>query len=64
MSDKEMLKLFKRMAIVGNILFVLWLVFNGIDEGFQASPLQKLSYLTLITLLLVNAWLLAKNSRD
>lgn len=45
-------------AIAGNILFVLWILYNGINEGFQGTTIEKISYVTLIGLLTVNAFLL------
>lgn len=45
-------------AIAGDVLFVAWLLFNGMDEGWNASPVQLASYLVLIALLALNAVLL------
>ena len=28
---------FKYLAIAGNVLFILWVTYNGIDEGFQGT---------------------------
>jgi hypothetical protein len=50
-------------AIAGNILFVLWILFNGINEGFQGTRIEKLSYLALMGLLTVNAFLLIRHHR-
>ena len=30
-------------AVAGNGLFILWMLYNGIDEGWQATPYQMLS---------------------
>ena len=46
-------------AIAGDVVFVLWIVRNGIDEGFSATPVQAVSYVGLIVLLALNAVLLA-----
>jgi len=46
-------------AIAGDVVFVLWIVRNGISEGFSAPPVQMASYLGLVVLLGLNAALLA-----
>jgi len=46
------------IAITGNILFVLWILRNGINEGFRGTPLEVVSYISLMILLLLNAFLL------
>jgi SNF family Na+-dependent transporter len=51
-------------AIAGNILFTLWILYNGINEGFQGTTIEKLSYVTLMGLLVVNAFLLIRNRRQ
>lgn len=52
------------LAIAGNILFVLWILYNGINESFQGTIIEKVSYVTLMGLLAVNAFLLIRNSRQ
>ncbi len=48
----------KVLAVAGNGLFILWMLYNGIDEGFRASAYQLASYLGLTLLLLLNSVLL------
>jgi hypothetical protein len=50
-------------AIAGNILFVLWILYNGINENFQGTTIEKISYITLMGLLAVNAFLLIRKTR-
>lgn len=50
-------------AIIGNILFVIWILFNGINEGFQGTLIEKISYIALMILLSVNAILLFSKSK-
>jgi hypothetical protein len=47
-------KMIKRIAIFGNLMFILWITYNGIDEGFRGTIHQKISYIGLITLLALN----------
>jgi hypothetical protein len=57
--DKNLLfNLFRAAAIFGNVLFILWLTYNGIDEGFRATPYQLVSYIGLFLLLSLNIVLL------
>lgn len=51
-------------AIAGNILFVLWILYNGISESFQGTTIEKISYISLMGLLTVNAFLLISNRRQ
>lgn len=52
------------LIIAANILFVLWIVFNGIDSGFQGTIFEKLSFISLIVLLLLNSYILVKKKSD
>ncbi len=46
------------LAIAGDILFIFWITYNGIDEGFAGTLPEKVSSICLVALLLVNAWFL------
>lgn len=48
----------KYLAVAGNALFILWLLYNGIDEGFRASTYELMSYIGLTGLLILNSVLL------
>lgn len=50
-------------AIGGNILFVIWILYNGINESFKGTTIEKISYITLMGLLAVNAFLLIRKTR-
>jgi hypothetical protein len=52
--------MFKYVAILGNVLFIAWIWWNGIDEGFKATPLQLVSYLSLTALLILNIYFLTR----
>jgi hypothetical protein len=45
-------------AITGNVLYVLWIVRNGINEGFRGRPAEIVALAGLLVLLILNAALL------
>ena len=47
-------------AIAGNVVFVLWILFNGINEGFKGTMVEKVSFISLMGLLVVNTFLLIR----
>ena len=52
-------KYLRLVAIIGNAIFVLWILYNGIEEGSQGTTIyQIVSYISLIFLLILNAFLL------
>jgi hypothetical protein len=51
-------------AVAGNILFVLWILYNGINESFQGTTIEKISYIALMGLLAVNAFLLIRKTKN
>ncbi len=51
----------KWAAISGSALFVLWIVYNGIDSGFRPTPVELVSYLGLIAVLLLNIVVLSRS---
>jgi hypothetical protein len=59
-EETSFAELLKWAAIIGNILFVLWILFNGINEGFQGTVIEKISYIGLMGLLTINSFLLIR----
>ena len=52
----------RALAIAGNVLFVLWILYNGIDEGFKVTSIsQMLLYIGMMIVLSLNAALLSKD---
>lgn len=49
------------LAIAGNLLFILWILYNAAKEGFQGTLPEKVSALTLIALLATNTFLLLRS---
>lgn len=58
MQNKELISFLKYLAFAGNIFFILWILYNGINEGFQGTLLEKISYTVLMGLLAINSILL------
>ena len=55
---KDWSNLLRKLTLIGNVIFVLWITYNDIDEGFKGTTVQKFSYLGLIVLLVLNSILL------
>jgi hypothetical protein len=51
-------KWFTYAAIGGDIIFILWVVRNGIDSGFRGTGPEVASFIGLVVLLTLNAVLL------
>ncbi len=54
-----MKQIIRYAAIAGNTLFFLWILYNGVNEGFNARPLEKFVLTSLLLLLVLNIGLLA-----
>ena len=54
---------FKYLAIAGNVLFILWVTYNGIDEGFSGTRVQIASYVGLMLLLVLNTVLILRKGK-
>lgn len=63
MEPTDQYRLLRYLAIAGNVLFVLWMTWNGIDEGFRATRMQAASYIGLTLLLFLNTYLLFRRSK-
>lgn len=58
MKKNNLVLLLKQAAIAGNILFILWVSYNAIKEGFSGTLPEKVSGAGLVGLLIVNCFLL------
>jgi hypothetical protein len=47
-------------ALAGNILFMLWISYNGIHEHFRGTVYEKISYIGLMGLLAINCFLILR----
>lgn len=54
----------KKLLIAGNIVFVLWVTYNGINEEFAGTLVQKFSYIALMTLFLGNIYILSRKGNN
>jgi hypothetical protein len=63
MKNIDLFNLFKYLAIAGNVLFILWVTYNGIDEGFHGTIFQKTSYVGLMLLLALNTVLILRKEK-
>ena len=57
-QNSQIFRLLRFCAIAANIIFVLWILSNGINEGFRGTPIEIVSYIGLMILLLLNSFLL------
>ena len=64
MNNTKFISFLRYAAIGGNILFILWISFNAMDEGFSGTLIEKLSYFALVGLLLTNIVLLLIKQRS
>lgn len=49
---------FRGLTLTGNILFVLWMLLNGMNEGWRATSVELASYIGFTLLLMLNSVLL------
>jgi len=63
MENSKIYKLLRYIAIAGNISFILWILRNGINEEFSGTIVQKVSYVALLILLVLNIVLIYRHQR-
>ena len=51
----------RKLAIAGNLLFILWVAFNAMDSGFSGTNPEIASFIGLILLMSLNIVLLYDN---
>ena len=61
MPNKQLISFLRYIAGVGNALFLLWILFNGIMAGFKAPLSEKISYIAVMALLAINSIILLNN---
>jgi len=58
MHDRQVILFLKYAVIAGNIFFILWILYNGINEGFKGTVYEIVSYIGLVLLLAINSIML------
>lgn len=61
---KEIKSALTLLAIIGNILFILWILYNGMNEEFAATRMEKIRYLGMVVILAINVILLGTHKRQ
>ena len=52
-------RIFRYIALFGNVIYVLWILYNGINEGYKnIFSVQTIVLIGLIFLLTINFFLL------
>jgi hypothetical protein len=54
----------RAILIAGNLLYVLWIVYNAIDAGFSARPVEVAASCGLLVLLFMNSIFLLRKTDD
>jgi len=57
MQKKNPQLLMRFVAVFGNLLFILWIIYNAIHEGLRGTLSEIVSCLFLICLLALNSYL-------
>ena len=60
MSKQLLLNVLRKAALAGDMLFVLWILFNAMDSGFKGTRIEILASIILIFLLILNGYFLVK----
>ncbi len=64
-TQSKMYNILKYVAIIGNVIYILWIIYNGIDEGFQyIGSVQTIALTGMIFLLILNVVLLNKKNLE
>ncbi len=58
MITKKLVHQLNYLVVAGNVIFVLWILYNGLNEGFQGTLVEIVSSSGLIGLLTINSILL------
>jgi hypothetical protein len=57
-KNNKIYNVLRYIAITGNILYFLWILYNGISEGFaDIATVENISLIGLMVLLLFNIFL-------
>jgi hypothetical protein len=63
MDKDNFYKFLRRAAVFGNALYILWILYNAVDEGFKSIRTLQAAVLSgLILLLLLNIIIISSKS--
>jgi hypothetical protein len=54
----------KYLALAGNVLYILWILYNAFDSGFQERPVQAIALTGLMALLILNILLISRSNKN
>ena len=57
MQKKTSALLMRFVAVFGNLLFILWIIYNAVHEGLRGTMPEIISCLVLMGLLALNSYL-------
>lgn len=58
------MKILAYIVLFGNILFILWMLYNAMDEGFTGATGPEIaSYIGLTILLILNSVLILRKNK-
>ena len=60
MNTASLLRVAKIVVLIGNITLIAWVLFNGLDSGWEDTPAEIASFIFLILLLALNSWLILR----
>ncbi len=63
-ENSSFIKFVSYMTVFGNLIFVLWILFNGIKENFEGTLIEKVSYAGLMGLLISSSILILRKSKN
>ncbi len=63
MRNKQSIPFLKYAATVGNVVLMVWILFNGVNEEFKAPLAEKFYYIGVMTILAINSILLIKTNK-
>ena len=58
---KQTSGLLRNIILIGNGIFILWIILSGINDGFGKITFQSITYISFIILLILNIFLILQN---
>jgi len=58
MQNQKLVTFLKYAALTGNFIIILWATLNAVKEGFSGTLPEKVSYIVLLGLLVINSYFL------